>query len=447
MNRRILVIGGGAAGMSAATQARRFDKNAEITVIEKSGFVSYGACGLPYFISGEVKTAEKLIVYTPEYFKNSRNINVFTRTKASRINSSKKTVESVNLKTGEKREIPYDKLVLASGGTPFNLFGNIKNAFKLKFVEDGIAIRNFIEKNNPRKAAIIGAGYIGLEAAEAFRKLGLTVAVFEKAPKILPAADDEISKIVERELSKNGVTVVTGISAEMKNTGEKILVKAGKNENKFDFALIAGGFAPSVSLAKGAGLELGTTGAISVNDRMQTNIPSIFAAGDCVEVRDIVTGTPVFYPLGTTANKTGRVAGTNAAGGTAVFSGIVRTSVSKIFSLCVGRTGLSQHEAAAFSNNAMAVVSTSPSRAHYYPGGGKITTKLIFSAGSGKILGAQMAGADGVAKRLDIWAVAVQKGMTIREIAEADLCYSPPFAPVWDPVLRAANKALLELKR
>ena len=446
MNRKILIIGGGAAGMSAATQARRVDKTAEIEVVEKSNFVSYGACGLTYFISGEVKTPDELIVYTPEYFKENRKINVFTRTEATRINSSKKTAEARNLKTGEKREIPYDRLVIASGGSPANPFAGIKNAFTLKLVEDGIAIRKFIEENSPRKVAIIGAGYIGLEAAEAFRKLGLSVTIFEKEEKILAPVDDEIRKIVEAELLKNGVSLLKGSSAKMSNEGDKILIKTDKYEEKFDFALIAGGFKPSVELSRSAGLELGTTGAVSVNDRMQTSIPSIFAAGDCVEIKDIVTGKPVFYPLGTTANKTGRVAGENAAGGNAVFSGIVRTSVSKIFSLCVGRCGLSEKEAKDFSPGARVIISTSLSRAHYYPGAEKITTKLIFT-GTGKIIGAQMAGADGVAKRLDLWAVAIQKGLTVKEISETDLCYSPPFAPVWDPVLRAANRAIRELKK
>jgi len=442
MGKTYVVVGGCAAGMSAATQIRRNDPNAKIVVFEKTKFVSYGSCGIPFYISGEVKDANSLVVYTPEHFQNVRKIDVYTQTLVEKINTSTKTVEAKNLKTGEKIIQEYHRLILATGGSAKKSLPFKKNVFRIKNLEDAINLKTYINEKIPKSAAVIGSGFLGLEMAEAFRKLGMQVFLFEKMPRILPPFDAEISKVVESELISNNVSVFKGVDVEFAFEPEKVIANFNNTRIEADFALDAVGVKPGVELVNGTSVEIGKTGAISVNDRLQTADPNIFAAGDCIEVKHILTGEKIYIPQGTTANKTGRIAGINASGGSEIFEGVLGTAITKVFSLHAAKTGLGEEEARKKFPDVEAITSTSLSRAHYYPGAEKILTKLIFSKASGQILGAQMAGKDGVGKRIDVFAALIYAKKRLKEVAMLDLSYNPSVAPVWDPVLRAINKAL-----
>ena len=453
MNEKLIVIGGVAAGMSAASRARRLNPNMEITVFEKSGFVSYGSCGLPYFVSNLIKEPERLVVYTPRFFKEKRNINVFTHHEVLEIMPAKRTVVVKNLENGNITEHTYSKLVIATGARPIKppIEGiELNGIFNIRILEDGIEIKNFIQGNSPKNALIVGAGYIGMEMAEALKKLGLNVTIVEKLPNILGNMDDEINEIVENELKRNEVELIKSATVK-KFTGSNGSVKEAILEDgrkiKSDIVIIGTGIRPNSEIAKKAGIELGKTGAIAVNQKMETNIPGIYSAGDCAEAFHIVLGRNVYMPLGTTANKQGKVAGENAAGGNAIFKGITGTAVFKTFELEVAKTGLTEKEAEKEGFKYITTVIEHGSRAHYYPGGDKIRVKLIANKKTGKLLGAEMVGKDGVAKRIDVLSTAIYAGLTVEDISNLDLSYAPPFAPVWDPVLIAANDLKKKMRK
>jgi len=386
-----VVIGGVAAGMSAASKARKLRYDIKILVFEKSGHISYGACGLPYFISDVIKSPEYLVAY-----------------------DAKKSVLVRNLQTGAQNEYQYDKLVITTGARAFvpPIKGiDIKGIFTIKTLQDGIETKDFIRKNVPRRALIVGAGHIGLEMAEALAMAGMDVTIAEKESGILGTMDDEITKIVEDGLVRNRVKLV----------------------------IVSSGDRPNSKIAKEAGIETDHTGAIKVNQRMETNVPGIYSAGDCAMAYHQVLERQVYFPLGTTANKQGKVAGENMVGGNASFKGIVGTSVLKVFGLEVAKTGLSEIETQREGFNFISNVVEQISRAHYYPGGSKVRIKLIAQMNTGRILGAEMVGREGVSKRIDVFATAIAAKMTVEDIGDLDLSYAPPFAPVWDPILIAAN--------
>jgi NADPH-dependent 2,4-dienoyl-CoA reductase/sulfur reductase-like enzyme len=453
MAERLVVIGGVAAGMSAASRARRLRPDLEILVFEKSGFVSYGSCGLPYFVSDIIKAPENLVVYDAKFFKEKRNIDVFTHHEALKIFPAKRTLLVKNLENDKEFEVQYDKLVIATGARAVrpNVKGvDLKGIFTIRFLEDGIEIKSFIKENSPRKALIVGAGYIGMEMAESLVSVGMDVLIVEQMPNILGTMDDEINEVVEQELQRNGVKLLKSTSVD-EFIGENGYVKKAKLSNgevvDAELVLIGAGIKPNSEIAKEAGIEIGRTGAIAVNQRMETNIPGIYSAGDCAEAFHLVLNRPVYIPLGTTANKQGKVAGENAAGGNAVFKGIVGTAVFKVFDLEVARTGLSEKQAKSEGFDYVSTVIEHGSRAHYYPGGSKIRVKLIADRKTGRLLGAEMVGRDGVAKRIDVFATALHARLTIDEIGQLDLSYAPPFAPVWDPVLIAANDLEKKIKK
>jgi NADPH-dependent 2,4-dienoyl-CoA reductase/sulfur reductase-like enzyme len=451
MGERLVVIGGVAAGMSAASRARRLNPKIEIMVFEKSGFVSYGSCGLPYFVSDVIKAPENLVVYDAKFFKEKRNIDVYLHHEVLKIFPAKRSVLVKDLKRNKEFEVGYDKLVIATGARAVN--PNIKGIdlngiFTIRFLEDGIAIKNFIRENSPKKASIIGAGYIGMEMAEALVSLGIDVTIVEVMPNILGSMDDEINEVVEAELQKNGVKLLKSTSV-VEFVGDGFVRKAILNNGSsldVDLVIVGAGIKPNSEIARDAGIEIGRSGAIAVNQRMETNIPGVFAAGDCAEAFHLVLGRPVYIPLGTTANKQGKVAGENAVGGNAIFKGIVGTAVFKVFELEVARTGISEKQAKEEGIDYVSTVIEHSSRAHYYPGGSKIRVKLIAEKRTGRLLGAEMVGRDGVAKRIDVFATALHARMSIGEIAGLDLSYAPPFAPVWDPILIAANDIEKKLK-
>lgn len=451
MGERLVVIGGVAAGMSAASRARRLNPKIEIMVFEKSGFVSYGSCGLPYFVSDVIKAPENLVVYDAKFFKEKRNIDVYLHHEVLKIFPAKRIVLVKDLEKDKEFEVGYDKLVIATGARAVkpNIKGiDLNGIFTIRFLEDGIAIKNFIRENSPKKALIIGAGYIGMEMAEALVSLGIDVTIVEVMPNILGSMDDEINEVVEAELQKNGVKLLKSTSV-VEFVGDGFVRKAILNNGSsldVDLVIVGAGIKPNSEIARDAGIEIGRSGAIAVNQRMETNIPGVFAAGDCAEAFHLVLGRPVYIPLGTTANKQGKVAGENAVGGNAIFKGIVGTAVFKVFELEVARTGISEKQAKEEGIDYVSTVIEHSSRAHYYPGGSKIRVKLIAERKTGRLLGAEMVGRDGVAKRIDVFATALHARMSIDEIAGLDLSYAPPFAPVWDPILIAANDIEKKLK-
>jgi NADPH-dependent 2,4-dienoyl-CoA reductase/sulfur reductase-like enzyme len=451
MGERLAVIGGVAAGMSAASRARRLNPKIEIMVFEKSGFVSYGSCGLPYFVSDVIKAPENLVVYDAKFFKEKRNIDVYLHHEVLKIFPAKRSVLVKDLERNKEFEVGYDKLVIATGARAVkpNIKGiDLNGIFTIRFLEDGIAIKNFIRENAPKKALIIGAGYIGMEMAEALVSLGIDVTIVEVMPNILGSMDDEINEVVEAELQKNGVKLLKSTSV-VEFVGDGFVRKAILNNGSsldVDLVIVGAGIKPNSEIARDAGIEIGRSGAIAVNQRMETNIPGVFAAGDCAEAFHLVLGRPVYIPLGTTANKQGKVAGENAVGGNAIFKGIVGTAVFKVFELEVARTGISEKQAKEEGIDYVSTVIEHGSRAHYYPGGSKIRVKLIAERRTGRLLGAEMVGRDGVAKRIDVFATALHARMSIDEIAGLDLSYAPPFAPVWDPILIAANDIEKKLK-
>jgi NADPH-dependent 2,4-dienoyl-CoA reductase/sulfur reductase-like enzyme len=451
---RLVVIGGVAAGLSAASRARRVNSQMKILVYEKGPDISYSACGLPYFIAGQVREADALRVYSPEFFRTKRNIQIFTGHEATEISVSRRRV-AVSVQGGGLEEIHFDRLIIATGAEPARpeIPGlDLTGVFHVNDLQSTLALKRFLDQEQPRRAAIMGGGYIGLEMAEALRQLGLEVTLLDRSENLLGTIDEEISAIVEKELVANGVRVLKGASVEGLAGDRTRRVRrlawdgAAGSGAEVDCIILATGVRPRTGLAAAAGLELGPTGAIAVNEYMETNGPAIYAAGDVAETRNLVSGKPAYVPLGTTANKQGRVAGENAGGGRARFPGIVGTAAVKVFNLEVARTGLSLAEAreAGFQTAAASIRAVSRAR---YLGGKEITVRLIADRATGRVLGAQMAGPEGVAKRIDVLAAALQARMTAEQVAALDLSYAPPFAPVWDPLLIAAEEMLRELRR
>lgn len=448
---RYVVIGGVAAGMSAASKIRNLDSSAQITVFQKNGYVSYSACGIPFFIEGIVPSSDNLVVYDAKFFKEKRNIDVLLHHEAAKISPVARTVLVRNLTTGEEKEHVYDRLLISTGASPIMppIKGrDLKGIFQVRLLEDGIAIQDYMTTKSLRNAVIVGAGRIGVEMAEALSKRGLDVIIVQKMPDILGPMDVEITDVIEKEFeSRNIVLKTSNTVREFTGDGSGVkqaILETGEVINT-DIAIIGTGVKPDVEFARQAGIEIGKTGAIRVNDHMQTNVPDIYSAGDCAEAFHLVLGRNVYMPLGTTANKQGRVAGENMAGGDARFAGIVGTSLLKIFDLEVAKTGLTEEEAKIEGKDYAAVVIEQGSRAGYYPGAAKIKVKLIGDRQTGQVLGSQMIGKDGVAKRIDVVAAALSAGMSVKELSGLDLGYAPPFAPVYDPILIAANELLKKI--
>ncbi len=448
---RLVVIGGVAGGMSAASSYKRLQPDAEAIVFEKDSHISYGACSLPYYIADIVKDIHDLIGFTPETALRERDIHVRIRQEVTEIDPEKKEVSVTSLETGQTERISYDKLVIATGGSPIvPPFGGVtlENIFTIRNIGDGLAIKRFIDENAPKKGVIVGGGYIGMEMAESLRHRGIDVTVIEKMDRVLGTMDAEITKIVEAKLAENGVALRKETSVEsFEGDGrvEKVLTDQG--EFPADFVILAVGVRPNTSLAEKAGVTLGVRGAIQVDTRMRTNLPDVYAAGDCAETLHLVTGKKTYIPLGSTANKQGRVAGENAGGRDSTFEGVVGTAVTKVFNLEVARTGLTSLDARREGLDFFSSTITGRSRASAYPAGKPVTVTYVVEKGTGRLLGAQMAGEEGVAHRVDTLATALYHRSTVEDVARLDLAYAPPFATVWDPILIAANVALKKLRQ
>jgi len=439
--------------MSAASRARKVDSRLEIVVLEKGRDISYGACGLPYYISGQVKNEDDLVTYTPEFFREKRNIEIRLEHEAVEIDPGRKQVHALH-RGSQPVNIHYDKLVLATGGAPAFPEGmapdNLSNVFTCNNLVDAIRLREFLEQSRPRNAVVVGASYIGLECAEALAARGLGVSIVERSRGLLGGIETELSACVLKRLSESGVSVhmdstATGLTPGP--SGRAVAVQFGVGDSlPADVILLATGIRPRTGLAEAAGICLGATGAIAVDDRMQTSVNSIYAAGDCAEAMHLVSGKPAYLPLGTTANKQGRVAGENAAGGNARFEGIVGTLATKVFGLEIARTGLSTEQAHKAGFAAETAVVESHSKAKYL-GGGPLLAALIWDVASGRMLGFQMVGEEGVAKRIDAAAVALHARMRVEDLLHLDLSYAPPFATVWEPLLIAANEVRKKTRR
>ncbi len=436
---KIAVIGAVAAGTSAAAKARRTDKEAEIVVFEKGTDISYAGCGLPYYISGVTPSRDKVVMNTAQDFKEKYNIDVRLQHEVTKINKDLKKVIYKNLNTGETGEYSYDKLVIATGASPVKppFAGlDLENIFTLRSVESADQIKVAVSREEVKKATIIGAGLIGLEMAESFSELGIEVTVIELEDQVLPPFSKEMAEIVAEHLKEKGVELILddGVDHfEGQNRVEKVVTASGR-EVKTDLALLSIGVKANSKLAEEAGIEIGETGAIKVNEKLETSNKDIYAAGDCAESTDLLTNKDVWIPLGSTANKQGRTAGENAAGGDYKHYGILKTGITKIFDLTVARTGLSLEEAKKEDIDAAAVKIKAHNHASYYPGTAPIHLRGIFDRENGVIVGAEVIGGNGADKRIDVLATAIYNRMTAGELFQVDLAYAPPYSGPKDAV-------------
>ncbi|HBA86745.1 MAG TPA: pyridine nucleotide-disulfide oxidoreductase [Geobacter sp.] len=447
MKSRIVVIGANAAGAKAAAKARRTNPKAEITVVDRGNFISYGACGIPYYVSDTVTDLSELmstavgVVRDAEFFSKVKGVSVRTRTEVTGIDRDSKVVHLLENGTVASF-LPYDKLILATGSSPFiprvsNV--DLGNILTVKSIEDAEFLK---ERAIPGAAVcIVGGGLIGLETAEALHSKGMRVTLIEMRDQLLPGVlDPEVASVVEKHVREQGVTVMTGRTVTG-FAGNEAVASAivGDIELPVDLVVLAPGVTPNVKLAKDAGLSVGVTGAIAVDQWLRTSDPDIYACGDCCETTHLVTGKKVFIPLGSTANKQGRVAGINAAGGDAVFAGVIGTSILKVFRVNAGKTGLTETEARANGFEVETVMSPAPDRAHFFPGAKPILLKLVCERKTGRVLGLQAAGEGAVDKRLDAAATAITFRATAEQLSQLDLAYAPPYGAAMDNLIVAAD--------
>jgi len=411
----------------------------------KGADVSYGACGLPFYISGEVAAADDLVVYDAAYFQEKRGIQVLLHHEAVEIEPGRRLVHALREKS-QAVALPYDKLIIATGGAPAAQLpgADLTGIFNCATLADAVRLRRLLDEKGPRRAVVVGSGYIGLEVADALAKRGLKVSLLGRSPHLLEGFAPEISTRAEEALAAHSIRAIKSTSAlsiSSASVTNELHVHHSAGSETAELVVLAMGIKPLVALAESAGVRLGSTGAIGVDNRMQTNAIGIYAAGDCVETRNLVSGRPVYFPLGTTANKQGRTAGENAAGGHATFEGIVGTLVTKIFGLEIARTGLTVEEArtAGFQADSVAIETRSHAK---YLGGHPLLAVLVWDRSSGRLLGFQAASKQGAAKRIDAAAVALHARMLVADLPNLDLSYAPPFAGVWEALLIAAKEAL-----
>lgn len=449
---KAVVIGGVAVGPKTAARLRRLNPEAEITIVEKGKVLSYAGCGMPYYVSGDVAESRNLmdtpagVIRDSLFFLNVKGITVLDRTLAEKIDRKKKTVSVVHLETGESKTLSYDKLVLATGGTPIELpipGKELNHVFRMWQPEDALSLRGFIHEKKPKKAVIIGGGLIGIEMTEALAKQGLQVAVVEMLPFILPGLlDEEVSANLTRYLRSKGVDIrcgtrVTRIEGDDQGNVQKIITD--QEEIPADLVLISVGVRPNSKLAREAGLEIGSIGDIRVNEYLQTSDPDIYAGGDCVQNIHLLTGKPVFAPMGSTANKHGRVIANNIMGCGEKFKGIVGTAVVKVFDYNVGKSGLTETQAREAGFGVVTALVPSSDIPHYYPTKKPLLLKLVADRKTRKLLGIQGAGPGEVVKRIDVLATALTLGATIDDLPALDLGYAPPYSTAIDIAAHASN--------
>jgi len=447
--RQLVVVGGNAAGMSAASKARRVDPAAKIIVVERGRYVSYGACGIPYLVAGYIENPEDLLTYPLTEFTTNRRIEVLLEHEALCLDTGAARVEVSGTVDQRITWLDYDALVLATGARASRFSGgpDLAGVFTVRTLDDGIAMLRFLEQGRPSIATVVGAGPLGLEMAEALATRGLRVTVLDALPRILPGFSDAAAGVVLSEMRDRGVECLTGEQVLNCEGDEHVsAVVTPSRTIPADMVVMAAGARPCSELACAAGLRLGPSGAISVDQEMRTSVDQVYAAGDCATVTHLVSRREVYIPRATTANKQGRVAGENAAGGRARLPGVLGSTVFKFFDLEVGRVGLNAAEAREAGFDAASASIRGRSRASYYPGARPVDVTLTADASTGRLLGAEMTGAE-IAKRLDVVAAAIHAGQSCDDLAHLDMSYAPPFAPVWDPVVQAALEMHKGLRR
>jgi NADPH-dependent 2,4-dienoyl-CoA reductase/sulfur reductase-like enzyme/rhodanese-related sulfurtransferase len=439
-SKRIVIVGGVAGGASCAARLRRMDEFAEIFIFERGGDVSFANCGLPYYVGGAITDRRRLLVSTPERFRDIFRIEVRTRHAVRSIDRGKKTVEVQNLQTGAVSREAYDVLVLAPGAAPIRpqLAGiDLPGIFSMRTLQDVDSLQSWLNYHNPARAIVVGAGYIGLEMAENFSRRGMEVALIERMDQAMPQMDPEMVSPVYQELHKQGVDLhlESEVIAFESGMDGKITVVTKKNERHMaGVVILALGVKPDVELAVQCGLEIGPTGGIRVDDRMRTSDAAIFAVGDAVEVRDFVTGAPALVPLAGPANRQGRIAADAICGRDAHYRGSQGTAAVGVFDLTLAMTGATEKTLRREGIAYQKTYTHSSHHAGYYPGAERISLKLLFHPDTGRLLGAQAVGKAGVDKRIDVLAMAIQKGATVFDLEEAELCYAPQYGSAKDPI-------------
>ncbi len=448
---RIIIIGGVAAGAKAAAKARRVSSTAEIILYQDEVNISYSACGMPYVISGAIPELDQIVIRNPKDFSKD-NINVLIRHRVIKVNPKEKCLKVKNLETGSIETASYDKLIIATGARPImpTIPGiELDGVHTLRSIADLELLTSKIYSKQPKQAVIVGAGYIGLELAESFKSCAIQTTILEKAGRILPQFDADMAQLVQEHVAEQGVTIVLndGLAGIQGNNNQVTSIQTESGRSiPADIVIIAIGIKPNTELTKDTDIELGPSGAIKVNDRMETSIASIYAAGDCCESFNRISGKAAWLPLGDIANLQGRVAGENAAGGNARFTGTLGTAIFKTFDFNVSITGFSEKNARALGYDPIALTVTQLDRARYYPGGKTIHLKLIADKKDGKILGGQVIGPGAADKIIDIVATALLGKLTCGDLENADFAYSPPFSAVLSPVIVASGALKTKLK-
>ena len=436
---KIVIIGGVAGGATAAARIRRRNEHAEIIVFEKSGYISYANCGLPYYIGDVITDPEELTLQTPESFFRRFRIHMKIHHEVVSIHPDRKTVSVKNLETGEAFEESYDKLILSPGAKPAQprLPGvGMDQLFTLRTVEDTFRIKEYITKNHPKSVVLAGGGFIGLELAENLRELGMEVTIVQRPRQLMTPFDPDMASMIHSEMRKHGIKLVLGYTVEgfmKKDHGVEVLLKDNPSL-RADMVILAIGVTPDTVLAKEAGLELGIKGSIVVNDRMETSVPDIYAAGDAVQVKHYVTGEDTLISLAGPANKQGRIIADNICGDDSRYPGSQGSSVIKVFDMTAATTGINETNARRAGLQVDTVILSPMSHAGYYPGGKVMTMKVVFEKATCRLLGAQIIGYEGVDKRIDVLATAIHAGMKATQLKDLDLAYAPPYSSARDPV-------------
>ncbi len=444
-DKHLVIIGGVAAGMKAAAKARRESPSMKITVVTDEQYISYAGCGMPYFIGDVIKDSKKLIIREPAYFKQMHAIGVLTGHQATAIDTRQKQVKARNMENGQELVFRYDKLILATGALPVvpPLPGiSLGNIFTLRTVNDAVRIKSCVDTGKVKNAVIVGGGLIGLEMAENLVLRGVRVTVVELLDQVLPPLDKDMALLVQNYLAGKGVEIITsdGVKSFEGNEGNLVTkVITGKRQLPADMVILSIGIKPNTKLAQEAGIEIGATRAIKVNERMETSVPDVYAIGDCAESVHLVTGKPAWIALGSTAAKMGRVAAINAAGGCDTFKGVVGAMIVKVFEMNIGKAGLSEREAIKEGFKPASTIVPASDISHYYPGAKDIIIKLIADAPTRRLLGAEIIGTGVVDKRIDIIVTALTFGATVDQVAKLDLAYAPPYAMAMDAIIVAAN--------
>ncbi len=436
---KVVIVGGVAGGATAAARIRRLDEQAEIVVFERSGYISYANCGLPYYIGGVIEDPEALTLQTPESFFSRFRVTMKVHHEVTAIHPERKAVSVKNLETGELFEESYDKLLLSPGAKPTQprLPGlGSEKIFTLRTVEDTFRIKEYIQEKQPKSAVLAGGGFISLELAENLRELGMDVTIVQRPKQLMNPFDADMAAFIHGEMRKHGVRLALGHTVEgfeEKDSGVDVLLK-DEAPLHADMVVLAIGVSPDTGLAKDAGLELGIKGSILVNDRMETSVPDIYAVGDAVQVKHFVTGQDALIALAGPANKQGRIAADNICGGDSRYAGSQGSSVVKVFDLTAAATGVNETNAGKAGLSVDSVVLSPMSHAGYYPGGKVMTMKVVFEKETYRLLGAQIVGYEGVDKRIDVLATAIRAGLKATELKELELAYAPPYSSAKDPV-------------